>query len=413
MTMGKLLVVDDDENNRDMLSRRLVRRGFEVACADSGPRALEMVNGNGGTGGGFDVILLDVMMPGMSGLEVLQTLRAKYPATQLPVIMATAKGEREDIAEALSLGANDYVTKPIDFVVALARVEAQLAHKRAVDKIVALEADLTRQNAELASANAKMRRDLELAARLQQSLLPSAPPQVEGLHAAWSYVPCDELGGDIFNIFKVGPDQIGVYVLDVSGHGVPAALLSTTLSRVLQTNEGSSLVQRRGVGGGLAAREPLDVLNELNRRFPMSGESSQYFTMQYGVLDTQTFTFRYICAGHPPALVVKANGEARFQTACGFAVGWVDEPGFEEQALALEPGDRLYLYSDGIVEAMDANGFHFGSDRLAEVLAREGRAGATLEASLEALTAAVKAFQGDAGRTDDISVLAIERDGNR
>jgi phosphoserine phosphatase RsbU/P len=402
MTSGRLLVVDDDENNRDMLSRRLIRRGFTVDCADCGDRALQMI-----TPGAFDLVLLDIMMPGISGLEVLKVLRKTYPATTLPIIMATARGEREDIAEALSLGANDYVTKPIDFVVAQARVEAQLAYKNAVDKIVALEADLTHQNAELASANTKMRRDLAMAARLQQSLLPSAPPQVAGLRAAWAYEPCDELGGDIFNIFKLGPDHVGLYILDVSGHGVPAALLSTTLSRVMQVAEGSSLVSRHASAGGSIVRQPVDVLAELNRRFPMDPDSSQYFTMLYGVLDIRTFELRYTCAGHPPALVVPASGEPRYLDSTGFAVGWVDDPGFEECALTLSPGDRIYLYSDGIPETMDPNGEHFGEERLSETIARHQ--GSPLSDGLDVLRRTVNQFRGPHPRTDDISILAIER----
>src|SRR5262245_31185689 len=120
-----LLVVDDNEANRDMLSRRLERSGFSVHVASDGPAALDIV-----ARGGVDLVLLDIMMPGMNGIDVLKVLRASHSAAELPVIMATAKTESEDVVEALTLGANDYVTKPIDFPVVLARVQAHLRTRR-------------------------------------------------------------------------------------------------------------------------------------------------------------------------------------------------------------------------------------------------------------------------------------------
>src|ERR1700722_7517431 len=129
-TSPRLLVVDDDENNRDMLSRRLERKGYSVAQAPEGHSALVAVGRET-----FDLVLLDIEMPEMNGFEVLKRVRETHPATRLPIIIATARGDREDVVEALRLGANDYVTKPLDFPVVAARVEAQLSLKRAVDRI--------------------------------------------------------------------------------------------------------------------------------------------------------------------------------------------------------------------------------------------------------------------------------------
>jgi adenylate cyclase len=133
--------VDDNEQNRDMLSRRLVKRGYSVLTADGGPAALEIVRG-----GTVDLILLDIEMPGMTGLEVLKTLRGTSTRADLPVIMATARDQGEDIVEALSLGANDYVTKPLDFPVVIARIESQLSLKRAMEEIRRLAGELEIRN---------------------------------------------------------------------------------------------------------------------------------------------------------------------------------------------------------------------------------------------------------------------------
>ena len=138
---GSLLVVDDSEMNRDMLTRRLVRRGYTVAAAENGRRALDMIAAQP-----FDLIVLDIMMPGLSGLEVLEELRHRYAPSELPVIMATAKDQSEDIVMALKLGANDYVTKPLDFPVVLARVQTQLSLKRAMQEIQTLAEQLEQRN---------------------------------------------------------------------------------------------------------------------------------------------------------------------------------------------------------------------------------------------------------------------------
>jgi class 3 adenylate cyclase/CheY-like chemotaxis protein len=139
--LGSLLVVDDDPANRDMLARRLLRRGHTVAMAESGEAALEALRK-----GGFDLVLLDVMMPGISGLEVLETVRRDTNMADLPVIMATARDGSEDTVAALRLGANDYVTKPLDFPVVQARVETHLGLKRAMDEVQRLAAALELRN---------------------------------------------------------------------------------------------------------------------------------------------------------------------------------------------------------------------------------------------------------------------------
>ena len=253
---GTLLVVDDDEANRDMLSRRLERKGFAVTVAEDGSRAIELVRERP-----FDLVLLDVLMPGLSGLDVLRELRLEFPATELPVIMATALPESVDVVEALRLGANDYVSKPLDFPVVLARIQAQLALKRAVEDVVQLERDLEQRNHELIGANARlaevnrrMERDLRAAARIQETFLPRGELDFPGARFAWHYRPCEELAGDGLNVFGLDDRHAALYVFDVSGHGVASALLSVSLSRVLSPpSEPSSVLRPEAITDGVAA----------------------------------------------------------------------------------------------------------------------------------------------------------------
>jgi sigma-B regulation protein RsbU (phosphoserine phosphatase) len=396
-----VLVVDDSEDNRDVLCRRLQRAGHDAASAEDGHVALSML-----AEGGFDLVLLDVMMPGIDGFEVLGTLRETRPATELPVIMATARDQREDIVAALRAGANDYVTKPLDFPVVLARVNAQLSLKRAVDRIRALERDLDRRNAALEAANRRMRADLETAARVQQSLLPAAAPPAPGIGCCWSYEPCDELGGDILNVFALDDRHLGLYVLDVSGHGVPAALLSVTLSWLLSPTGQSSLVlhRRRDDGDGVEITPPGDVCRELSRRFQM-GPTEQYFTLLYGVLDTRSRRLRYCSAGHPGPLLAPGSGEMKDLSAPSFPIGWMADFAYPEKTLEFAPGDRLYLYSDGVGEAKNAERTQFGCDRMFESLRATRER--SLEQSVAGLIEAARAWCG--GKfDDDVSLLAVE-----
>jgi phosphoserine phosphatase RsbU/P len=410
---GSLLIVDDNPENRDMLSRRLQRRGYAVAAAENGARALEMIEG-----GAFDLVLLDVMMPVMDGLETLRRLRESRSVADLPVIMATAKGESEDVVQALRLGANDYVTKPINFPVALARIETQLSLRRAVQQIRGLERDLAARNEELEGANlrlsisnARMKRDLEAAARIQQAFLPSAVAVPPGVRIAWKYRPCDELAGDTLNVVPLDDRHIGVFVIDVSGHGVPAALLSVTVSRLLSgAGDASPLVRRNGNGSRPSVVPPAEVAAELSERFPFDAATRQYFTCLYGVLDCASRELRYVCAGHPgPIHLPKGKEPVRLRHS-GLPIGILPQqgpgPAYEEHVLALAPGDRVYLYTDGIPEASNPADEEYGFERLRESLG--ATASDDLQAGVDGLVGRVEAWCGEAGVPDDVSILAIE-----
>jgi sigma-B regulation protein RsbU (phosphoserine phosphatase) len=408
---GTLLVVDDDEANRDMLSRRLERKGFAVTVAEDGGRAIELVRSRP-----FDLVLLDVLMPGLSGMEVLRELRQSHPATELPVIMATALSESGDVVEALRLGANDYVSKPLDFPVVLARIQAQLSLKQAVEEVLRLERSLEQRNQELLGVNARleeanrrMERDLRAAARIQESFLPRGEPRFPQARFAWHYRPCEELAGDGLNVFALDDRHAALFVFDVSGHGVASALLSVTLSRVLSPPSDPTSVLRPEVGNHAGSNgrptPPAEVAGRLNRMFPFDEATEQFFTILYGVLDAATGEFRYVSAGHPGVAHVPAAGPSRIIDTRGFPIGLADVP-YEEHALPMAPGDRIVLYSDGIPEAMDGEGQVFGGDRLIEALDRAR--GGPLDGAVASLLDELRDWTGSAGLRDDVSLVAVE-----
>jgi sigma-B regulation protein RsbU (phosphoserine phosphatase) len=407
-------VVDDTEANRDVANRWLGRKGFFVDTAEDGHSALQMIQS-----ADYDVILLDVMMPGMDGISVLRTIRQSRSPAQLPVIMATAKDASDDIVEALSLGANDYVTKPLDFPVLVARVGTQVALKRSVDEIHRLERGLEERNLQLRTANVRMQSDLEAAARIQEALLPTVGPHVEGYRFAWLFEPSAALAGDILNVFQLDKHQVGAYVLDVCGHGVAAALLSVTVSRFLSASpDPSSMLWRRAgaevkatsgrsLADGFEIETPGRVAQRLSQRFPFDGATGQYFTMVYGLLDTRLHRFRYTSAGHPNIMLVSAAGESYLLDASGYPIG-VDSGDYDEQTVTLAPGDRLYIHSDGLTEAMSPSEEMFGTSRMLDLL-RTARQ-KSLDDSLKMLSEAIVTWTNTSERRDDQTVLAIERE---
>lgn len=410
---ARLLIVDDDQENRETLLDLLEPRGYSVTTAEDGESAVELIQNRE-----FDVVLLDITMPGIDGFAVLERIRDRRCGSELPVIMVTGLGERDHVIRALEGGANDYVTKPLDLPVVLARLRTQLELKRGFDQILDLEHDLETRNAQLEAANKKigdaleqMKGDLCSAASAQQALLPTSLPDIPGVEFAWAFKPCDDLAGDILDVYQLDDEHVAFYLLDVSGHGVRAALLSVTLSRILAPlPDQSCLVLRpRRSGPGREPTPPNIVAQELNRRFQLDLDTWQYFTLFYGVLNTKTHLLRYVSAGQPGPLHVPHGGDPVDLSLPIFAIGWVPNHEYIERRLQLRPGDRLYVYSDGAHETKNAEKEMFGLNRLTQAVKRGQES--SLDDSLRSALSEAESF-ADQTFEDDVSAVAIEITGS-
>jgi sigma-B regulation protein RsbU (phosphoserine phosphatase) len=395
-----ILVVDDEEMNRDGLARRLQRHDYEVATARNGREAIELLGGRR-----FDLVLLDIMMPGMNGLEALKFLRRVDSLIDLPIIMVTAKGETEDMVEAFELGANDYVTKPLDIPLVLARIRAQLALRRAVSQVKELEEKLEAHNqklragaAELAAANERHAGDLEAAARAQRALLPPIPQELPGTRLASACEPCGRLSGSCLSVFRLGDKHAGLCALEVSGHGVAAALLSVALTQLLARAAGHD-----------AVTPPAEVVAKAGHDLPPEAVEGHTISLLYGALALDTGEFRFVSAGHPgPAYLSNGLPSTRLEAA-GFPFGVTGNGHtYKEQVVTLRPGDRLALYSDGLTTARNAEGEHFGAHRLLAAL-DEGRR-LPLADALGVLVGSVEKWCGDTPRQADLLALLVERE---
>ncbi len=274
---------------------------------------------------------------------------------------------------------------------------------------VGVQSDITaRKQAEedLARANRRMTQSLEAAAAIQRSLLPDSLPDVPGVDFAWTFEPCYELAGDSLDVFRIDEEHVALYVLDVVGHGVPAALLSVTLAQILSFSRRQSSLDGLGsFADGRLVASPKAAVERLNQLFPMREDSRQYFTLFYGVLHLPSSRLRYVSAGHPAPVLARRGEPCSNLKVGGFPVGMARQPEYEEREVQLGTGDRLYIYTDGLLEAADAEGSEFGATRLREQIL-DGR-DLPLRSSVEALEADAKAWAG--GRLhDDLSLLALE-----
>jgi sigma-B regulation protein RsbU (phosphoserine phosphatase) len=392
---ASILVVDDVAANLQVLTGMLKDRGYKARPVPSGKLALLAARKEPP-----DLILLDINMPGMNGYEVCQHFKNDENLRGIPVIFISALNENLDKVKAFAIGGVDYLTKPFQMEELHARVQTHLKLRR-------LQIELEQTNSRLAKAHDRISRDLKAAAKIQETFLPRELPRVPGAAFAWSYRPCDELAGDGLNIIPLGGGRIALYILDVSGHGVAAALLSVTMGRVLSPpSEPSSILVRDGdVPDRREITPPAEVADRLNRLFPYDTAIEQYATMIYGVLDARTGEFRYVSAGHPGPVHLPAGAGPVILESPGSPIGLAADA-YGERSLRLAAGDRLYLYSDGVPEAMDPDHEPFGDARLLEAIGR-GRS-VPLSEGVAALLGEVERWRGAASAQDDISILAVE-----
>jgi len=233
----------------------------------------------------------------------------------------------------------------------------------------------------------------------RERLLPKTLPRLHGVRFAWAFEPCETLAGDSFNVFTVDEDHVALYLLDVSGHGVAAALQAVALTRVLASRPWPISALRRILSPG-------EVTEALNREFPIDPETWQYFTFLCATLDVRSSELRFTSAGHPGPVYIPCNGGPATVDAPGFPIGLFPEASYEEHSLMLKVGDRVYFYSDGATDAADPDGRDFGRKRLVEALdaCRES----TLDDALATVVRAIKDWAGTGGPQDDLTLLAIE-----
>ena len=404
----RILIAEDERITRMTLERQLKGWGHEVVAAEDGQQAWERysapaVDGASDGTGDFDIVITDWEMPRLSGVELVRKIRDAKRGVYTYVILLTSRSDKSDVVAGIETGADDFVSKPFD------RDELRV-RLLAGERIVRLERALHKQNAELRDANERIRRGLAAAARVQQSMLPRASIVTPRVRTAWKYVPTDELAGDAIGLHLIDDRYLVAYVLDVSGHGVPAALLSVSAMHAMEPVllAASLLRDMSGDGGIGTVRRPARVATELNRRFRAGENDGRYLTMILCVLDTQTGRLHFTCAGHPEPIVLRGEQRLPAPDAGGFPIAIMDEGEFGEGSIQLEPGDRFCLFSDGVLEQSNAadDGDQFGADRLMQSLA--SRATVAPDQAIEQAVTDLTTWAGSKSFTDDVSLVIVE-----
>jgi sigma-B regulation protein RsbU (phosphoserine phosphatase) len=383
---GHLLVVDDSEANRDLLSRRLEREGYGVTTARHGREALERLGEEP-----FDLVLLDIMMPEMNGYQVLERMKGDPRLCHLPVIMISALDDLDTVVRCIEIGAEDYLCKPFSPVLLRARIGACLEKKRLRDQELRAHQALRESQQHLAA-------ELAEAAGYVQSLLPA--PLSGEVTTEWQFVPSSQLGGDSFGYHWIDAEHFAIYLLDVCGHGVGPALLSVTAMNCL----------RAQMLPGTDFREPGEVLRALNRVFQMRAQNNTYFTIWYGVYrrgdkGATKGRLTYASGGHPPAILL-AGPEASplpLRTR-GPIIGALPDVVYKSEQCELEEPSRLFVFSDGAYEVTRRDGTMLTLDEFTAILSRPPEPGV---ATVEQVWRTIQELCGSEALEDDFSLVQV------
>jgi sigma-B regulation protein RsbU (phosphoserine phosphatase) len=262
--------------------------------------------------------------------------------------------------------------------------------------------ELEIQKIELQKRQMQINEDLAAAAEIQRSLLPMAIPRSLRVRMAWKFQPSWKIGGDIFNICCLDKERMGLYMLDVCGHGVSAALIAVTVSQFLASHR---MFYGDEEGAPLS---PAEILNSLNRAFPFERFSS-FFSIVYVTLDERTGLLTYSCAGHPPPVILREEGRLEVLSTRGPVIGAEDDSSFGQEQIRLLPRDKLVLYTDGILEVFNAEGEVFGKERFYRAL--EAHGGEPPDDLVEGISRLCMEFAQGRGLEDDISLLVLEYNG--
>ena len=398
--LPSVLVAEDDAITRRLLTSFLEKAGHTVLEASNGKEAWESFLQHEPK-----LVITDWRMPEMSGLELCKKIRSQSEGYTF-VIILTSDTDRDAMCEGFASGADDFVTKPFDKAELNWRVNSGVRMIQLHESLEVRIRQLDEARKKLESANSDMRAGLAAAAKSQQSLLPTARPEVKHMACSWFYEPCEDLGGDSLNVFRLADSKLGFYLADVCGHGIPSALLAATIHRVLTPTPGApSLLTASGDDPLDLFSDPGRVLTEVNRRLPISIDDGEYFTAVYGVIDTSSKEMHYAAAGHPSPVLVH-NGKPALLSSDGMPIGFVDSTEYETMTVPFQTGDRLYIYSDGFVEEVNPDGEQYGYERFTKKLARltESR----LEEVVWDLVNELKSWTTTPVQNDDISLLVLE-----
>ena len=379
----KILVVDDEPDLEHLVRQRMRRdvraKRYEFVFAHNGVEALDLLKSDAQ----IDMVLSDINMPRMDGLTLLDQIGQVHP--DLRAVIVSAYGDMKNIRTAMNRGAFDFVTKPVDFNDLRVTIEKTLQHLVLMREALASRDQLV-----------ALRNELDVASRMQRSILPTVFPTMERANVFGAMEPAREVGGDFFDLVKLEHGALGIAIADVSGKGVPAALFMMSSRTLLK-------------GAAIATPHPAKVLQEVNDLLEEDNDASMFVTVFYAVFHPKDGRLIYSNGGHNPPLLVHADGSSELlPTTGGVALGVMPGIEYEEQSFQLAPGDLIVFYTDGVTEAIDEAEEEFGVERLQAVFRDSGPL--DVQAANLAVFEAVRDFAGEAPQFDDITCVTLSRE---
>ena len=369
-----ILIVDDDPSSVEIFQMRLAANNYDVITAADGEAGLALARGKQP-----DLILLDIMMPKMDGIEVCRCLKADPSLPFIPIIMVTAKTDTTDVVEGLDAGADEYLTKPVNHTALVARVKSMLRIKSLHDTVLAQSAQLTVQ--------------LKTATKIQSLFWPDIPKLKEGSHIWAVSLPARYVGGDLYDVIPLPDESLLAYVADVSDKGVPAALIMAALSTTIRSE----------------ARLQCDVdklLETVNKRtYKLASEEGFFATIAIARYWPHRGKMQLALGGHLPPLSITAGTVRHLPQESGISLGVTPDAHYKINELTLSPGESVLFHTDGIIEARNEDNELFGIDRLVHSIKNtEGPPWG------EALLDLLRRWRGNAPASDDVTLLEIWRE---
>ncbi len=367
MKRPKILVADDSDDMFYLIKKGFEGENYEFLRARNGLEALEILEKELP-----DLILLDLKMPGKDGMEVLESVRGNSRFSGIPILVLTVVDSSEEKIKALQVGAEDFLIKPLDPAELRARVKTHLKLKKATDELKSYSEKLekmvenkTRQLREYAQTleekveekvglirekNKQLMVSIDAASKVQLSLLPSRLPEIGGIEFRAGYFPCESISGDFYDVFRIDEKNIGFFVADVSGHGVPSAMITIFLKQELIHH--IKILDRKN---GYRLISPGEVLMSFNKKFIdlNIGEGLYYITMVYGIINTDTRVITLSSAGHHalPIIIRSDSEDFELLDKTGFPIGWVrEEHIYPDSEFDLGKGGTVLIYTDGLIE---------------------------------------------------------------
>ncbi len=398
----KILLVEDAKSIRVLLALWLKKYGYTVIMAEDGQQAWNILQDQQD----IFLVLSDWMMPKMDGIQLCQAIRQMTRNTYIYVILMTAKTEENAVIQGMEAGADDFLVQPVNKDELRVRLNAG-------QRIIKLEQMLERRNQALLNSNRKVqlayqqiRHDLEMVATMQKSLLPKADI-LGNTQFNWFFYPSNFVAGDMFNYFELDDNYLAFYQLDVAGHGVSSALLSFTLHHRIANNPIQKDLLLEATEQGYRPVFPEKVVTALNQEFQSSAEQMIYFSLIYGYIHQKTGEIHITQAGHPnPIHLSKINHQAKLCGEGGFPVGMLPELQYDSFRVQLQPGDRFFIYSDGVTECLNPDKQPFSESGFLALLEKINDQ--PLEKVLEKVGNTLKTWRNHIAFDDDLSLLAFE-----